>query len=266
MLKKLLLFSLALFSVLQSMAQKWDIGISGGGSGYMGDLNQRNVFQVSGPAVGGFVRRNFSDYVSAKIGFMHGQVVAADRWSSDAETQSRNLSFFSNLDELAATVEFNFMKFRPGIDLHAFTPYVFAGIGAVNFNPKAYDYNGNLYELRPLMTEGQSKPYPNVVMTIPFGAGVKYNFYRNLSLSAEAGYRIPNTDYLDDVSGMYANPTNFTAKQKEFADRRLSSDYGSYGTQRGDGRSKDTYMFFTVSLTFTFLSSDCYFTNSNRYR
>lgn len=239
----------------------WDIGGTLGAAGYMGDLNARNLTQVSGLALGAYARKNYSGYLSAKLGYLHGQIVAADKWSNNPENVVRNLSFYDNIDELALTCEFNFFEFRPGIDRHAFTPYVFAGFGVFHFDPKAYYTDGKAYSLRPLMTEGQSKPYSSIATCIPYGLGLKYNFNKSLTISTEAAYRTANTDYIDDASGYYANPASLTSDQSRFfADRRLSADRGSYGTQRGDLRGKDTYMFFTVSLSFTFISDNCYFT------
>lgn len=266
-LKSTCLLFFILLSAVAVRAQDWDIGVTAGGAGYMGDLNARNITQISGLAGGFYARRNYSGYISAKVGYMHGQIVATDRLSSNPENQIRNLSFYDNLDELAATCEFNFLEFRPGIDRHAFSPYVFLGIGAVHYNPKAYYTDGRAYDLRPLTTEGQSKPYGSMAIAFPYGVGLKYNFNKKFTISTEAGYRNASTDYLDDVSGYYADPNKLTSDQSRyFADKRLSADRGTYGTQRGDLRPKDTYMFFTVSLSFTFVSDNCYFTTNGRYR
>lgn len=254
---------LVLFTLTVS-AQAWELGVTGGAAGYMGDLNTRNMSQVSGGAFGGFVKKNFNPYLSLKAGFMHGVIAAADSNSKFEQNRLRNLSFSTTLNELSLMAEFNFLQYRPGIDKHAFSPYVFVGIGGVAFNPRArVDKHSDWLDLRPLMTEGQVKPYSNVAVTIPYGVGLKYNFTHSLSLIADVGYRSAKTDYLDDVSGNYKVPTPVRnedlAIAKYFADRRLSSDKGSLGSQRGDGRSFDTYMFFSLSVSFTFVSDKCYF-------
>lgn len=250
------------FATLTVRAQMWEIGGIAGAAGYMGDLNQREPFKVSGAAFGAYIQRNYGGYLSVKATYMHGRIQGADSTSSDAINRARNLSFATNLDEVAAVVQFHFLEFRPGIDRHAFAPYIFLGIGAVGFNPTA-KYNGQTYDLQPLMTEGETKPYSKVALTIPYGAGIKYNFKKSLSLAFDLGYRNPSTDYLDDVSGNYADKTKFTNPVAVALSDRTGEKTGVYtgvaGTQRGDGRSHDSYFFMSLSISFTFISDKCFF-------
>lgn len=252
----LLLCSCALY------AQTWEIGGMAGAAGYMGDLNQTNPVKVSGAAVGGFVKRNFNGYLSAKISFIHGNIQGADSTSRNEQFYDRNLSFQTKLNEISLIGEFNFLKYIPDVSESRFTPYVYLGIGAVNYTPLAR-YQGHLYNLRGLTTEGQSKPYPNFALTIPYGAGVKYNFAGKWTLGADAGYRNPNTDYLDDVSGLYPGKTQLpNAISQALSDRsgeRLGTNIGSAGSQRGDLRNRDTYFFFGITLSYTFVTEKCYF-------
>jgi opacity protein-like surface antigen len=255
---------LLIFTVT-ARAQTWEAGVTLGAAGYMGDLNPRNPVKPSGAAFGAYVKRNYSGYISAKAGFMHGHIAGADSTSADQDIRNRNLSFSTNLNELSLTAEFNFFEFRPGIDKHAFSPYVFLGLGVVNFNPRA-NYQGNSYDLQPLMTEGQNKPYSKTAMTIPYGVGVKYNFSNKLSLIADVGYRNPSTDYLDDVSGTYADKGKFAnpvarALSDRTGERNGGVYTGSAGSQRGDLRSRDTYMFMTISISYTFITDHCFFVN-----
>jgi hypothetical protein len=260
------IFTLIFLSVicLSARAQRWEMGVTAGAAGYMGDLNARNIFQVSGPAFGVFVKRNYTGYVSVKASYMHGWIGAADSTSSYPQNAARNLSFGTSLDELALMGEFNFFEYRPGIDKHAFTPYVFLGLGAVYYTPTA-KYLGDKYSLRELMTEGQTKPYSSTALSIPYGIGLKYNFSGKMSLTADMGYRNTSTDFLDDVSGKYAAKGSFTDPvARALSDRtgeRTGVYIGSEGSQRGDGRAHDSYMFFSLSLSFTFISDNCYYQN-----
>ncbi len=73
----------------------------------------------------------------------------------------RNLSFNSNIWELALQGDFNFFKFIPGSEYFRFTPYITFGVGVFNYDPYAY-YQGQKVFLRPLGTEGQgSAAYPD---------------------------------------------------------------------------------------------------------
>jgi len=254
---------LLVFTAVQTKAQKWEFGVLAGGAGYMGDLNQRNPLQVSGVAAGLFARYNFNGYAAIRASITKAQIEAADSTSRFKQQRDRNLSFFTPLTEVALMGELNFMEYLPGSGYNSFTPFIFLGIASTSYTPQA-NYNNQTYELRPLLTEGQRTPYKGSTIAVPFGAGVKYNLLGKLSLTADVGYRTAYTDRLDDVSGNYASPNSFTdpiarALADRSGERNGDINIGTPGTQRGDTRKHDTYMFFQVSISYTFLSAKCYY-------
>ena len=96
-----------------------------------------------------------------------------------------------------------------------FTPYITLGVSAFNYDPYAY-LDGQKYFLRPLGTEGQGstlipdrKPYSTMAFAIPFGVGVKYSLNDRMNMGFEVVHRFTNTDYLDDVSKTYVDPSVF---------------------------------------------------------
>lgn len=260
---KIILFAFSFsLSALSLRAQTWEAGGSVGGSGYMGDINQRSPVKISGLSAGVFVQRNLNPYFSLKLNYTHGKIQGADSTSNNAQQRDRNLSFRTTLSELSLMGEFNFMKYTPGADDHHFSPFVFFGIGAVDYNPQA-GYLGSVYDLRPLGTEGQSQEYARVAMVIPYGAGIKYNFNSSWNIMLNAGYRYVRSDYLDDISGVYPDRTRFVnplaAALSDRSGERTGTYIGVPGTQRGDFRSRDTYMFIGFTLSFTFVTSNCYY-------
>ncbi|WP_207427158.1 DUF6089 family protein [Pedobacter sp. SYSU D00535] len=260
-----LLLLLSIIS-LGSFAQSWDIGGFVGGAAYMGDLNPVNPLKVNNLAFGAQVKRNFNPHWSLKLNFVKGKVEAYDGQSDSEQQRIRNLSFFSPVNEISLQTEFNFFKYVPSFSRKRYTPFLYAGLGMVTFNPKTIHSDGNTYELNLLGTEGQDfyKPYNTYALVIPYGGGVKYNISGNWSLIAEAGYRTAYTDYLDDVSGKYASPASLvvpndpqtTRLRQELADRSVGK-VGVPGTQRGDFRTKDTYMFVGLSITYSIFSQKC---------
>jgi hypothetical protein len=241
-------------------AQTWEFGGSFGGAGYMGDLNQTNPVKISGIAFGGFVKRNFDGYWSAKLNYTYGTINAADSTSSSQQFRDRNLSFTTYLSEISLIGEFNFISYIPEAGKNKFTPYIYIGAAAVNYTPTTL-LNGSRYDLRAIETEGQKKPYPTTAFAIPVGAGIKYNFWGKMTLAADLGYRRPNTDYLDDVSGNYP-PKTSNRVYNNLADPsgiKTGVYIGTPGTQRGDSNPRDTYFFMQVSLSFTFVTYKCYF-------
>ena len=241
-------------------AQQWELGGSVGASGYMGDFNEINPVKFTDPSLGLFVKYNFSNYFSVKLGYTYATIRGADSTSSNQNLRNRNLSFISPLNEASLTGELNFFDYQSGITLKRWTPFIFSGVALVNFDPKA-NYNGSTFALRPLKTEGEQKEYPGTVLSIPYGAGVKVNFYKSWNASLELGYRTAFTGYLDDVSGNYANKADLiNAISQSLSDRsgeKTGVYSGTAGTQRGNFSHRDTYMIAAFSISFTFLSEKC---------
>lgn len=243
-------------------AQTWEIGLGGGGAAYMGDLNQTDPLKFSGGAGSAFVKRNFNPYISARLTYTYGSISAADSTSKDALTRQRNLSFTDHLSEISFIGELNFMNYIPGVSHNRYTPFIYLGIAAVKYNPTAI-YRGNKYDLRSLETEGEAKPYPSTAISLPYGVGFKYNITGNWSLIADIGYRQPNTDYLDDVSGTYPDASKLHSDIARILSDPSGEKTGSYvgtpGGQRGDFRPHDTYMFTQITISYTFVTQKCYF-------
>jgi hypothetical protein len=256
---KSLLIVLLLFISFNLQAQTWEIGGSIGGSGYMGDLNPNNPLKISGIAAGGFVKRNFDRYLALKLNYTYGDIQGNDANSSNQQFRDRNLNFYTGLSEVALIGEFNFMEYLPNVSNNRYTPFIYLGIGTVRYNPQA-DYQGQRYDLRPLTTEGEAKPYSNSAISIPYGVGIKYNVSGKWNLIADLGYRQPNTDYLDDVSGTYPNPAKLPSDlARALSDRSAANANTLIGTQRGDGRGRDTYLFLQFTVSYTFVTQNCYF-------
>lgn len=245
----------------QVRAQSWEVGAFGGGIGYMGDLNPDNVFKLSNPAYGFLVKRNIDARWAVKLSVMHGRIKGADSLSSNLHQQQRNLSFVTPLTEVSLQGEFNFFDYIPSMSKKRFSPYLFAGAALSMFNPKA-EVEGELVELNALKTENVD--YRKYTISIPYGAGVKYNFSGKWTLGAELGYRASFSDYLDDVSGNYPSAdayyragrpdqVNLTDRSAEINGAKLFSP----GQQRGDSKKRDKYFFTGITLTYTFLNCNC---------
>ena len=259
------------FSVLSChvSAQTWEFGGFFGGTGYMGDINPVNPYKLTDPAFGILFKRNFDPNWSAKFSFMHGKVQGNDASSSNTYQQDRNLNFRSPISELSMQVEFNLFRYAAGTDFgyrtRKFSPYLFTGVAAFSFNPLTNDDNGNEVELNFLQTENVA--YKKNAISVPYGAGVKYNIGGNFTLIGEIGYRTTFTDYLDDISGkyidfnrmpgdpLYIKPVD-AVLTPDLADRS-NPKIGVPGTQRGDFRPRDTYLFSGISLTYTFVPIKC---------
>jgi hypothetical protein len=259
---KFILFILLIFISCSLKAQTWEIGVAAGGAGYMGDLNASNPVKISGPSVTGFFKRNFDGYLSARLNYSLGIISAADSNSSSQQFRNRNLSFKTTISEVSLMGEFNFMNYIPEAGRNKFTPYLYFGLAALNYYPTTV-YQGETYHLRGLRTEGEKKPYPTTAFSFPYGAGIKYNILGKFTMGIETGYRNPNTDYLDDVSGLYAfkggNKASITNILSDRSGEKTGIYIGTPGTQRGDLNPRDTYFFTQITLSYTFVTQKCYF-------
>lgn len=259
-MRRLILLALFLIGFLPEIsAQSWEVGGFAGSSGYMGDINPADPSKFTDLAFGAQLKRNIDPYWSFKLNAVYGKIQGDDAVSSSEYQQQRNLKFYSVITEAGIQVEFNFFNYIPGVSKKRYTPYLFTGVAGVLFNPKTM-YNGTEYQLADYDTEGAD--YKTHAVSIPYGAGIKYNIIRNWNLIAEIGYRTALTDYLDDLSTIYPAKNNLINNDARALSDRSGENtgiyYGAAGTQRGDFRKRDTYMFAGISLTYTFVSQKCY--------
>ena len=145
---------------------------------------------------------------------------------------ARNLNFTNDVISLSAGGEFYFFSNGRGASLRApVNIYLHVGVSILYSNPKTELPNGGgTVALRNLGTEGQllpsavkdsllstfseldnweiGKKYSQFHIAIPFGLGIQFAIPNtNVDVAFEAGYRWMFTDYLDDVSHRYIDPS-----------------------------------------------------------
>lgn len=241
-------------------AQLPELGLMGGGMYYLGDLNPLGNFKNTHPTGSIFLRQNFNPRLNARYQFTYGTVSGADSLSKVVYNRNRNLSFESKVIEVSAILEINFLPFTPGEKRKNYaTPYLMFGLGLFKMNPEAY-INDDWFELQPLGTEGQGSPlnkkdkYRLTQLCIPVGIGFKGNLTDRLVLGFEYSIRKTFTDYLDDVSGNYADPILLARYNgplaAALADRSLyPENINNSGFNRGNSNFKDWYATAGIYLT-----------------
>lgn len=212
-----------------------------------------------------------------------GMVRGDDALTNEIVRQSRNLHFRSMFYELQQRIEIIILaneKFgnRYGLGGHSRKMknrneqiYLFTGVGVNYYNPKAR-FQGEWVALRPLGTEGQGSGetftvyngdgtqdyvapdrYLPVTATIPFGVGMRMGIGRMWRLGIEATYIKTFTDYMDDVSGYYADPAYIAAATQGDANAAVylanpatdNTAWFAPGQQRGDAQND---AFYTVNI------------------
>lgn len=252
---------------LVSAAQR---GVEAGGflglGWYFGDLNPNFNIGHPGPAVAGLARYNFNERLCMALNANYTYVRGDDLWSDNPFQQARNLRFSSHVFDLGGRFEFNFLNYKHGSRDEWFTPYVFGGLAVFGFQPRA-KYEGQWYNLRELGTEGQfvGEEYYVLQPAMQYGMGLKFDLSYHWSINIELDARYLWTDYLDDVSTVYADKTELQALRGPVAvalsDRsRPGNDFpqiGEPGRQRGDSRKNDAYGMVKVGLVYYFGEIRC---------
>ncbi|MEM6764184.1 MAG: DUF6089 family protein [Bacteroidota bacterium] len=236
-----------------------------GASAYQGDLAEKFPGNQLNPSFHLSYSYYINPYISNRIGLSFTQLEGSDAFATDPSRRRRNLSFETNLAELSDVVvldiipDKNFGKFyEEDLFIH---PYVFGGVSLFWFDPRT-QYYGQWVDLRPLGTEGQlfegeedtPGPYSNVQVSIPMGLGVTLRVKGNFSVSFEASYSKAFTDYLDDVSGNYADPDRINQTSGFIAEDLANRSKGAYktGEVRGNPNKKDGYAFLRAYVSFYF--------------
>lgn len=260
----LLLILMLPFAGLQAQEEDRStyLGFQGGLSSYQGDL-QPNSFSFSQSGKWGsiWVRKPITSRLSVKGGFSIGNVKAADANNRDY-LKVRNLSFQSSIKE--AFLELDLTIFNS--DNNRILPYLHGGVSIFHFNPYTYDVNGDKYYLKPLGTEGQGlastnkKEYSLYQPALTFGGGIRFAVSRNVTVGINASQRKTFTDYLDDVSGNYADEAELLqlrgpkAVELAFRGDELGNGatYPKSGEQRGTPTEMDWYYFAGVTMEIKF--------------
>lgn len=235
-------------------ASQIHLGVSGGISNYYGDLNDR-PFNRPKAAAGISAAYEISDKLELRAGILRGAIEGADRFSgSDYLIKNRNLHFQSPLTEVSLAASYSIFNLY---NMH-WSPYVFGGISVFRFNPSTQRSSGEKVYLHPLGTEGQGvngRPrYALTDLSLPYGGGVHVKLHERWRLSVEMGLRKTFTDYLDDVSGFYADPNDLNPLARELAYRGGEAGgptaYPTKGYERGNPARKDGYYFTLLHLQY----------------
>jgi len=251
------------FHFFSAQSQSVHIDIHGGAAHYTGDLQNKRIDLSQSQATAGLgLSYDISNKLIIRGAANYIKLSGRDEPGNAAKrVLFRNLSFKSTVWEAQLALEYNLLD----IEARGFTPYVFAGVAAFHFNPYAFDASGKKVFLRSLNTEGQGltqypdrKQYSNNQFAIPFGGGIKLALTDKLQVGVELGFRKLFTDYLDDVSGTYADSTilaNARGQQTiAFAYRGLEINnaalYPAAGTIRGNPKNKDWYFITGIRISY----------------
>jgi hypothetical protein len=260
----------------------WDFGVGTGLSNYLGDIGGRE--KAARPFISDmklaksrwnqslFARYKFDPLFAVKFAMNYLRIEGDDALSTNPGRKYRNLSFRNDIFDFETTIQFLIYNSNKPAGVYSrsntfFTAYLFGGVGGFYHNPKAV-YQGQYVALQPLKTEGVE--YSKWGYCLPFGAGFYVTIKKRKRvhrIGLEINWRYTNTDYLDDISTVYINPTEFTNAtslalynrnpELERQPEGMSGNYGWHGTDkdgnpvnrapRGDPSNKDSFLSINAS-------------------
>lgn len=211
-------------SSLFAQPEKWELGVLLGLANYQGDVVPPQAFtlQENNFAYGLFIRHNINSNLAARLNLLSANI-SGDEFNFD-ERKNRAFNFKSSILEISGQVEWDILghkryrkekveneemsmdstqtryKFKK-----TFSPYLFAGLGAVIFDPKTDFSRNTIASLEDRIASDKSADFSQVQLTVPVGMGLKYDLSHRVQLGGEVGFRTAFTDYLDGIS-LSANP------------------------------------------------------------
>ena len=226
---------------------------------YYGDLAKPGDHGNIRPNFALGARYNFYRWFSASGELTWFMLVGDDK--TDPVKEKRNLSFQSHNFELSAVMHVSLFEEDRRFYMRPFAnPYIYGGVGLVNYNPTAkLPGDDKRYNLRKLNTSGEN--YGAFTASFPVGGGVKFRINPFFNIVLDGGYRFLLSDHIDDVSsGVYPEPTSFTSDEaRKLSDRTWETlppgtpTWAERGLNlRGDPSDKDGYFIFNVKVEYYF--------------
>jgi hypothetical protein len=250
-----------------------DFGVKLGASNYLGDIGGQEKtrrgfvmdmkLKETNLTAGIYGRYKINGTFGVQASLNIGKISGDDAQSSNVGRNTRNLRFKNNVVEFSTRGEVYIFELndvgghgRYWVDMKA---YGFTGFTAFHHNPKGRLSNGTeWYKLQPLQTEGVA--YSQWGFGVPAGLGLYFTYKRKHRFGMEMCWTTTFTDYLDDISSVYADPATLGSDlARELAnqsalvtdDVALLSNYAPPSEnnmgKRGDPTHNDTYLFTTLS-------------------
>jgi len=275
---KIFTFSIlmTLFSITSYSQYRLEYGFSLGAANYLGEIGGKEgtrrdfiadmKMSKTRQAASGFIRYKLHPNFYTKVELMYFRISGDDKLSTNPARNARNLSFTNDMFDLNLHGQFVFYENTDmGSDYRfklAFRSYVGIGVGGFYSNPKA-KYDGANVSLRPLETEGVA--YKAMGLAIPATLGFHFTYRKKHRFGWELNWRTTFTDYLDDVSQGWGDPSKMDPLAVALSNRTVELDpadfkdgfLNNYGfrienkqNKRGDPTHNDSYLTMNFSYSY----------------
>ena len=197
-MKKIVLVFAAVWMTVSGFAQKTaDIGIWGGSSIYIGDMNDAPPLETFNLNLGAYFRYNFNSRVALRAMILSGA------FSADGAIEEQHWSFSKSVQDISLQIEINYLKYFLGVKNTPFTSYIMGGLGIAYFPYKVDP--ATIATFNPDHPMFLNPNLPNeikesvIAPTIPFGFGFKFNLGERWGLGIEYLMRKTFVDKLDNL-------------------------------------------------------------------
>ena len=223
-MKKILLVFAAVWITVSGNAQVTaDIGIWGGTSVYVGDLDETNPLKPLNPNFGAYFRYNFNSRVGLRAMFLTGS------FSDEGVIEGVPAKFNKSVQDFSLQVEINYLKYILGSKKTPYSSYVTAGIGMAFF---PYEMDPVfIASFNPVHNKGNALiDESEIATTIPFGIGFKYTLGQRLGIGIEYQMRKMFSDKLDNLDDplAYITTTNGIEEEITYTDMMHNNDWSGY--------------------------------------
>jgi len=234
-MKKRILFIVFVSFTSIFLGQLHEVGISLGGTNYVGDIGRNYYFYPNKPAGALFYKYNWNPRIALRGTYSYLPISADDANADTGFRKDRDLSFNNTINELAIGIEYNFYEYDLSSNDKTWTPYLLLELAAFNYDSSTENSANNGYD-----------DINKTSYAIPFGIGYKSKLFGALAFAIEAKFRYTFKDDLD--SALYESSGN------------LPTGLSSNDIENLKGIGNDWYMFTGVSLIYTFGRPSCYTT------
>ena len=213
-MKQILVTFLIGFLAVKALAQpSVDVGVFGGAGTYFGDMTKIEFQKSINPAYGGFVRFNFNPRYALRFNVINGTIGAEGEFDYQTNPTDIFWNFNKNVLDISIMFEWNYLKYIVGDKTTPWSTFIFGGIGM-----QTYKYNIGI-------VEGSE-----IIPTIPFGLGFKYNLSKRWGIGLEGGLRKSFSDKLDNLDDplSYLNTSVTPNVQVKYTDQLHNNDWTAY--------------------------------------
>jgi len=284
MKRGIVLFAIVAMGV-SANAQRYNlgVGIKAGVTNFLGDIGGGDLargflmnmqMKETRWAIGPAVSYRFHPLFGVEGNINYFRLGGEDADCENYARLGRNLSFRNDAWDFNAKLmwypqilSISDVGYRGVYELDYHT-YFFVGLGGVLSTPKA-EYNGDWVKLRKLMTEGEK--YSPFSLIVPIGGGLFFTYKRYHRIGFELSWNLTMTDYLDDISKYYVDPSVMGSNPlaPSLANRYDAGIYGIPGAEqygpgspRGYSERKlnnDNYILMTFSYYRQFRTKNSFY-------